>query len=135
MAEHTLTIKAKLDDSDVQNQLAKLESQRAGGVGGDAAKAASGIAELGNSLKMLKFAIGSSGLVKSLFDMAKAYKVFGDSSDQIAGDLETLTKRVAIGAATFGPFGVILASLSSIMDRLTARANAQADAQKKLAEA
>lgn len=135
MAEHTLTIKAKLDDSDVQSQLAKLESQRAGGVGGDAGKAASGIAELGKSLKILKFAIGSSGLVKSLFDMAKAYKAFGERTDQIAGDFETLFKRIAIGAATLGPFGVILASLSSIMDRLTARANAQADAQKKLAEA
>ena len=113
MAEHTLTIKAKLDDSDVQNQLAKLESQRAGGVGGDA----------------------SSGLVKSLFDMAKAYKVFGERSDQIAGDFETLFKRIAIGAATLGPFGVILASLSSAMDTLTGRANAQVEAQKKLAEA
>lgn len=135
MAEHTLTIKAKLDDSDVQAQLAKLESQRAGGVGGDAGKAASGIAELGNSLKVLKFAIGSSGLVKSLFDMAKAYKVFGERTDQIAGDFETLFKRIMVGAATLGPFGVMLASLSSIMDRLTARANAQAEAQKKLAEA
>lgn len=135
MAEHTLTIKAKLDDSDVQNQLAKLESQRAGGVGGEASKAANGIAELGNSLKMLRFVIGSSGLVKSLFDMGKAYKVFGERSEQIAGDFETLIKRIGVGAATLGPIGVILASLSSIMDRLTARANAQAEAQKKLAEA
>lgn len=136
MAEHTLTIKARLDDSDVQNQLAKLESQRTGGqVGGEASKAASGISELGNSLKMLRFVVGSSGLVKSLFDMGRAYKVFGERSDQIAGDFENLVKKIGIGAATLGPFGVILGSLSSIMDKLTSKANAQAEAQRKLAEA
>ena len=96
MAEHTLTIKARLDDSDVQNQLAKLESQRAGGVGGEASKAASGIAELGNSLKMLRFIVGSSGLVKSMFDMAKAYKAFGDRSAPIATLLKSVSKSEAI---------------------------------------
>lgn len=135
MAEHTLTIKAKLDDSDVQNQLAKLESQRAGGVGGDARKAASGIAELGKSLKALRFIIGSSGLVKSLFDLTKAYKLFGERTDQIADDTESLFKKVALGALTLGPLGAAIGGFSSIMDSVTKRTNAQVEAQKKLAEA
>ena len=84
MAEHTLTIKAKLDTAEAKKELENLEKSQAsnsGKSGKDESDAAKGLNELRKSLNQFKAAVLTSGIGRSLGKFAENIKLFGDNTD------------------------------------------------------
>lgn len=101
MAEHVLTLKAKLDTSDVQSQMQQLNKGTASNVSSNSNAAASGVSKLSDSLKQLKNVIGGGVIVQSLGQLAKSMDLFGDKTDKLVSQF-TGTFNHMLGAIASG---------------------------------
>lgn len=96
--EHTLTLKAVLDKSDVQQQLASLESQTS--AGGDTSSAASSLDKFSDSLKRLNRTIGGAAVTRSFLNLAKSAELFGEGTDKIVTQVQSSMHSMFAAMAT-----------------------------------
>lgn len=101
--EHTFTLKAMLDDADVQQKLNSLQ-QSAGGSGSSGV--ASSIDKIGSSLKSLRHALGGATVARSFLNLAKSAELFGDKTDQIVNQVQSSMNSL-FGAMATGNVAVI----------------------------
>lgn len=117
MAEHVLTLKAKLDTNDVQSQMQQLNKGTASNVTSNSNAAASGVSKLSDSLKELKNAIGGGVLVKSFTDLAKSAQLFGQNTtkyvDLINQSMGSLMGALATGNPIILAFTAAMVALNA----------------------
>lgn len=117
MAEHVLTLKAKLDTNDVQSQMQQLNKGTASNVSNNSNAAASGVSKLSDSLKELKNAIGGGVLVKSFTDLAKSAQLFGQNTtkyvDLINHSMGNLMGALATGNPIIVAFTASMIALNA----------------------
>lgn len=111
---HDLTLRAKLDSKQVQQELDQL-AQRSG-AGEQASGAARDVGGFADSIKKLRHAVGGNAMVQSFTDLAKATKMFGDSTDQVVSQINSAVSKISQAVATGNPaiiaFTVAMEALS-----------------------
>lgn len=133
-SEHTLTLKAQLDTSDVEAKMRKLNDGGGGG-GGGGGRSSAEVNALADSLKNLKKAIGGASTVKAVMNFADAVGMLGEKGKFWAAEITHAAHDMAAAAMTGN---IALVAFVGTLDLLGASAKASAeqaaDAAKALAE-
>ena len=125
MAEHTLTIKAKLDDSEVRSKMNQL-NQGAGGSG-----SSQEIDKLSGSLKNLKRILGGGALVNSFMNLADGIKMFGEEGDKTAQRLKGSASRMMAAIGSGNPAIIATTGLFEVLAYQAGKLNDQLEKSKK----
>lgn len=130
-SEHVLTLKAKLDTSDVQSQIQQLNNSGGGSAGG----AAHDVDKLSGSLKNLKNAIGGGVLVKSFTDFAKAAKLFGENTPRyvqmINSSMQSLMAAISTGNPVIIALTAAFSALSLAAEEATQKVSEEVIAERR----
>jgi hypothetical protein len=109
MAEHTLTIKAKLDDNEVQSKLNKLNS---GGGGGGGSNPSNEVNQLAKAMGNLKRALAGGAVFNSFLNLADGIKMFGQEGDKTAQRLKGSVSRMMAAIGSGNP--IIMAATAGM---------------------
>ena len=128
MAEHTLTIKAKLDDSEVRSKIDQLNQ---GGGAGGSSHSSKDIDKLSSSLNNLKRILGGGALVNSFMNLSESINLFGKEGDKTAQRLKSSANRVLASIASGNPIVIATTGLFETLAYQANKLNDQLEKSKK----
>lgn len=128
MAEHTLTIKAKLDDSEVRSKIDKLNQGE--GTGGSS-QSGKDIDKLSSSLNNLKRILGGGAIANSFLNLSESINLFGKEGDKTAQRLKNSVSKVLASIMSGNPVVIATTGLFEALAYQANKLNDQLEKSKK----
>lgn len=128
MAEHTLTIKAKLDDSEVRSKIDKLNQGE--GTGGSS-QSGKDIDKLSSSLNNLKRILGGGAIANSFLNLSESINLFGKEGDKTAQRLKNSVSKVLASIMSGNPVVIATTGLFEVLAYQANKLNDQLEKSKK----
>lgn len=129
MAEHTLTIKAKLDDSEVRSKIDKLNQGE--GTTGGSSQSGKEIDKLSSSLNNLKRILGGGAIANSFLTLSESINLFGKEGDKTAQRLKNSVSKVLASIMSGNPVVIATTGLFEALAYQANKLNDQLEKSKK----